>query len=595
MSTWLKGAVICAAWVASAARPTATLADDSLAGRWLLVNLSFGESNQAIFDIQSDNGVLTGEPVALPAGSKVPTVEQDGNKVTVVLEVGGSKYRFVGTRVEEGDDAGRIVGVFGREATVSPARLQKTEAEKLPRSTVNPAIVKIAAIERDADLKAGERVEKLEALLEGPATPAQQRVYLAIFKHAADADLSADRVGELMDHWLADARKYGEPWVDQCRANGIKALNGQKAYAELNLKLAQQAEQALPKDATLEQQAAVVALLASAARDAGKDDLARISAQRSARLEEALDEEYLRTVPPFEPEKFAGREKTDHNRVVLMELFTGAQCPPCVAADVGFDALLKTYRPTELVTLQYHLHIPGPDPLTNADTEARSKYYAVRGTPSTYFNGASEAYGGGGMANGKTKYDQYREVIDTRLEDTRKAEITLAVARSGDTILVTGTAQAKLPPPEKKKNDAPSKSVSDASSQKKAADTDKGEDADKAAEAKEPKLRLRLALTEEAIRYVGGNKLRFHHHVVRAMPGGAEGIEMVAGQCRVDQTIELSDVRKSLDEYLSSGKRDYPNALPEIALEDLSLVALVQDDADKSVWHAVMLPIPASK
>ncbi len=72
-----------------------------------------------------------------------------------------------------------------------------------------------------------------------------------------------------------------------------------------------------------------------------------------------------------------------------MELFTGAQCPPCVAADVAFDALLQTYKPTEFIGLQYHLHIPGPDPLTNNDSEERQKYYgsAIRGTPSTFFNG----------------------------------------------------------------------------------------------------------------------------------------------------------------------------------------------------------------
>ena len=55
-------------------------------------------------------------------------------------------------------------------------------------------------------------------------------------------------------------------------------------------------------------------------------------------------------------------------RVVVVELFTGAECPPCVSADVAFDALLETYKPNEVVLLEYHLHIPGPDPLTNADS-----------------------------------------------------------------------------------------------------------------------------------------------------------------------------------------------------------------------------------
>ena len=46
----------------------------------------------------------------------------------------------------------------------------------------------------------------------------------------------------------------------------------------------------------------------------------------------------------FKTEKFAGR-KGKSTRAVLVELFTGAQCPPCVASDMAFDGLEKTYAP----------------------------------------------------------------------------------------------------------------------------------------------------------------------------------------------------------------------------------------------------------
>ena len=52
---------------------------------------------------------------------------------------------------------------------------------------------------------------------------------------------------------------------------------------------------------------------------------------------------------------------------------------------------------------------------------------------------------------------------------------------------------------------------------------------------------LRLALTEEAILYVGGNKLRYHHHVVRALPGGAAGIGLKNGKCSSDVTVSLAE------------------------------------------------------
>ena len=127
-------------------------------------------------------------------------------------------------------------------------------------------------------------------------------------------------------------------------------------------------------------------------------------AARLAVLETKLDDEYIKSVPPFKPTMFAGRKDPGGNRVVMMELFTGAQCPPCVAADVAFDALLKSYKPTELVLVQYHMHIPGSDPMTNPDTIARWDYYRkhfaenIRGVPSSLFNGKPVAGGGGDAA-----------------------------------------------------------------------------------------------------------------------------------------------------------------------------------------------------
>jgi hypothetical protein len=120
---------------------------------------------------------------------------------------------------------------------------------------------------------------------------------------------------------------------------------------------------------------------------------------------------------PFKPAKFAGR-KAKSERTVIMELFTGAQCPPCVAADVAFDGLDQTYKPTDVILLQYHMHIPGPDPMTNPDTVARFGYYReLRDTPSTLFNGKPKAGGGGALGMAEKKYKAYRDIIDPLLEE----------------------------------------------------------------------------------------------------------------------------------------------------------------------------------
>src|SRR5207247_2297195 len=64
--------------------------------------------------------------------------------------------------------------------------------------------------------------------------------------------------------------------------------------------------------------------------------------------------------------------------------------------------------------LQYHLHVPGPDVLTNPDSEARQEYYGkvIRGTPTILFNGKAGASGGGGPDEAKGKFLDYQIIID---------------------------------------------------------------------------------------------------------------------------------------------------------------------------------------
>jgi hypothetical protein len=226
-----------------------------------------------------------------------------------------------------------------------------------------------------------------------------------------------------------------------------------------------------------------------------------------------------------------------------------------------------------VISLQYHLHIPGPDPLTNADSVERSKYYGddLTGTPTTIFNGKALAGGGGPMGRAKTKYDEYRELIDTMLEARKKADIDLKAERKGDVVTINATA--------------------------KVADAAKGDDAAKPKDEnheKSPSLKLRFVLVEESIRYVGGNRLRFHHHVVRALPGGAEGKELKDGEGKAEATVNLAELRQGLETYLSDYAKDkapFPNPLPPIKFENLSVVAFVQDDSDHSVLHAVVVPL----
>jgi hypothetical protein len=77
------------------------------------------------------------------------------------------------------------------------------------------------------------------------------------------------------------------------------------------------------------------------------------------------------------------------------------------------------------------------------------------------------------------------------------------------------------------------------------------------------------------------------------MPGGAEGKELVDGSCRQELTVDLGEIRSNIESYLSDFEksRAFPKPKPAIDLKGLSVVAFVQDDADKAIWHAVSVPV----
>jgi hypothetical protein len=344
------------------------------------------------------------------------------------------------------------------------------------------------------------------------------------------------------------------------------AITTDPSYAPLELRIAQAALRELRRDATTEERAWAESRLATAARQAGQAQLADARQEQLSKLRALIDREKAAGERPLIPERYPGRRDQSHDRVVLMELFTGAECGPCVAADRAFDALGTAYRPTELITLQYHLHIPRPDPLTSPGSVARHDYYQVRSTPSTFFNGQPLAGSGGPSSWAQSKLNQYRYVIDELLEARTPATIELKARSAGDdAIQIVASAQILAGHPS-----TPGSTP-----------------------------RLRLAIVEDEVAYLGGNQLPSHHHVVRATPGGREGVLLTEGKGRIETTVRLSDLRKALESYLKDypaspdSRGPFPRPLPPIELKHLSVVAWVQDDATRDVLHTVLVPVEA--
>lgn len=541
------------------AAPRVHAADPDFTGTWKIVILGpFSENELLLLDVKDEGGkavasVKDFSPQQFQQAPKATNFGVEKGVVTLGLNI-GIPITFTGKSAKDGS----VSGVLKINNQVIPARFVKTDAKKVkPLIAQEPESSRIYSQARGEQNPKSKSAKLTQIIGKNPGNPSLVPIYIELFNLAEAAGLSPADVRKLANEEIEVTKLFGSELATSAALGFINTLSKYKTYASIALDLAKAVETDLAPDATLETRANTFGALAAAARAAGdKTLMARAEAQVQT-LNANLDEEYHKTVPPFKPEVSGAGKDRKSNRVVLMELFTGAQCPPCVAADVAFDVLIDTYKPTELVTLQYHEHIPGPDPLTNSDSVARFQYYPdSQGTPTTLFNGKTEAGGGGPMSNAKAKYDEFKGVIDKSLEKPSEAKINLNADRKGDGIVITASAQAE--------------------------------------DAKNENLKLRLVLVEDQVRYTGGNNLRFHHHVVRGFPGGVEGKTLSKGQGKTEVTVNLADVRKGLEAYLgefAKGGRAFPKALPPIDLNKLSIVAFVQDDSNKSVLNAAMTAV----
>lgn len=285
-------------------------------------------------------------------------------------------------------------------------------------------------------------------------------------------------------------------------------------------------------------------------------------------LREVLDESYKKANPfPFQPAKYVPTEKRT-KRTVLAELFTGSACAPCVVADLAFDGLLKGYSPSEVAVLVYHLHIPGPDPMTNPATVARARFYGGFGTPTYFINGTDKQTGGG--INRKQAADFYNKLknkIDPQLESLPEAGITLS-AESNNQIINATVNYEGIP--------------------KDARD-----------------LKLNIALVEHELSYMGENGIRFHQMVVRELGGvNREGFSLKDAQGNFSWQFDLKkvsdDLKTYLDKYETETKKDRPEFAfsekkHEINPKNLAVVAFIQDVKSKKILQSVFFDLASRK
>jgi hypothetical protein len=248
---------------------------------------------------------------------------------------------------------------------------------------------------------------------------------------------------------------------------------------------------------------------------------------------------------PYHPAPFRP-VKTWRGKVVLAELFTGSECPPCAGADLGFDGLLEAYSSQYLAVLEYHVHIPRPDPLTNHATRERAKYYNCRSAPTTFFDGESKYGGGGDRSAGERKFGQYSGEINARIYAEPEVKLKLQAKLKGDAVEIFYAADKVL------------------------------DNAD-----------FNLVLVQREQRFAGGNGILFHKMVVREF--------LTAPAEDKKATIDLSESENKAAAHLNDYEKENGFSFSEkpyqIDRSRLSVVFFVQDKQSKKVYNAVLVDV----
>jgi hypothetical protein len=500
--------------------------------------------------------VRLGEMLANFKGSTIDNVSADDKALHFTLKRGPVEFRFTLFAAEKDKPLKGSVTFNGQVLLVIAETGEDKAIADADAVKPTPGADDLLHAAREKDAK--KQVEELKQIIEKNAgKPIEFLASTSLVLAEVKAEAPADTIKKTVTKALEFAAAYGAEVESQAQVDITRALL-QGKDSDLALEIARKVGESVKESDSPQVAMPRLKVLAAALHKAKKDEDAKLVDARIAKVEEKLDHEFEKTAIPFEPKPYAGR-KEKSNRVAVVELFTGAQCPPCVSADVAFDAVLKAYKPADVALLQYHLHIPGPDPLTNAATEARAEYYSkdVQGTPTTFVNGQVTEGLGGFKQHGKERFDTLSGLLNKALEKAPGAQVKLTVERTGDELQLAAAVD----------------------------DLEKPGD----------KVRLRFVLVEEVVRYQGRNGQRLHHHVVRDFPGGVDGFVLKEKSTKQTAKVSLGDLRKRLTEYLdSSAKRQrFMDDERPLNLDHLVVVALVQNDNDKEILQAAQAEVPA--
>jgi glutaredoxin len=270
--------------------------------------------------------------------------------------------------------------------------------------------------------------------------------------------------------------------------------------------------------------------------------------------EDLLDREYRKRFPnPVHVEPYRGAAKRS-DRVVLTEVFTGAGCPPCTAADLAIDGVLERYARKDVAVVMYHQHIPRPDPMANENSDARRLFYGIRGVPTIGIDGKTRM-GGGPRTEAPEQFQKLDAEIRAALEKPAEAKLEARARMSSGAIAVEAAVTGVKV-------------------------------------AGKPRWSAVAVLVEKELHYSGENGVRFHPMVaraVRSVPVGGDGarvnVSFDLAKIAADNKKQLDDVEKKRGDYRFSVKKH------EIDPAHLAVVLFVEDPAAHKVMQAAYVEV----
>ena len=260
----------------------------------------------------------------------------------------------------------------------------------------------------------------------------------------------------------------------------------------------------------------------------------------------------------------AGKFKSSKNKngnVVLAEVFTGAECNPCVAADLAVDELSEYFPRSVLAILEYHVHIPGPDPLTNPDTFKRYSWYGGNfGTPTVFFEGREKITGGGPKYITSNRFNVYKYIVKKYLDKKPEVEISGNARLNNDKIDINISLKSN--------------------------------------KSKSANPMLHIAVAEKSVKYTGANGIDKNIFVVRDLLD-PPGTKLNSLNETVSKEVNLKELRENITSYLTNPAKDPSWRMPsfngwrsgidelkKIDSKNLAVVVWVQDNETNEVLQA---------